>query len=190
MPRPGEGATRVVTLIPGDGVGPLVTGAVEQVFDAMHAPVEFEKVDASGSMKILPKEVLDSIRRNKVALKGGLKTSTGGGTSSLNVQLRKELDLYANLVNCFNIPGIHTRHDNVNIAIIRENTEGEYSGLEHEVIPGVVESLKVSGECLDLSMNLSCFAEGKVLLAAYEFSLGSHWYGQSAGILSYGLMVT
>ncbi|GAQ81631.1 isocitrate dehydrogenase [Klebsormidium nitens] len=143
MPRPGEGATKTVTLIPGDGVGPLVTGAVEQVFDAMHAPVEFERVEASGSMKTLPKEVLDSIKKNKVALKGGLKTSTGGGTSSLNVQLRKELDLYANLVNCFNIPGIHTRHDNVNIAIIRENTEGEYSGLEHEVIPGVVESLKV-----------------------------------------------
>ncbi|KOM45241.1 hypothetical protein LR48_Vigan06g054700 [Vigna angularis] len=142
MPRPGDGTPRAVTLIPGDGIGPLVTGAVEQVMDAMHAPVYFEKYEVYGDMKAVPAEVLDSIRKNKVCLKGGLATPMGGGVSSLNVQLRKELDLYASLVNCFNLPGLPTRHENVDIVVIRENTEGEYSGLEHEVVPGVVESLK------------------------------------------------
>ncbi|KAL2939627.1 Isocitrate dehydrogenase [NAD] regulatory subunit 1 mitochondrial [Bienertia sinuspersici] len=143
MPRPGDGAPRPVTLIPGDGIGPLVTGAVEQVMDAMHAPLYFEKHEVHGSMKKIPEEVLESIRRNKICLKGGLATPVGGGVSSLNMQLRKELDLYASLVNCFNLKGLFTRHQNVDIVVIRENTEGEYSGLEHEVVPGVVESLKV-----------------------------------------------
>ncbi|KAJ7547267.1 hypothetical protein O6H91_08G077900 [Diphasiastrum complanatum] len=143
MPRPGDGAPRAVTLIPGDGIGPLVTGAVVQVMKAMHAPLYFETYEVSGKMDKVPNEVIDSIRKNKVCLKGGLATPVGGGVSSLNVQLRKELDLYASLVHCFNLPGLQTRHDNVNIVVIRENTEGEYSGLEHEVVPGVVESLKV-----------------------------------------------
>ncbi|CAN1226070.1 Isocitrate dehydrogenase [NAD] regulatory subunit 1, mitochondrial [Linum perenne] len=143
MPRPGDGTPRAVTLIPGDGIGPLVTGAVEQVMEAMHAPVYFERYDVHGDMKKVPQEVLDSIKKNKVCLKGGLATPMGGGVSSLNVQLRKELDLYASLVNCFNLPGLPTRHENVDIVVIRENTEGEYAGLEHEVVPGVVESLKV-----------------------------------------------
>ncbi|MCI23486.1 isocitrate dehydrogenase, partial [Trifolium medium] len=108
----------------------------------MHAPVYFEKFIVHGDMKAVPTEVLESIRKNKVCLKGGLITPMGGGVSSLNVQLRKELDLYASLVNCFNLPGLATRHDNVDIVVIRENTEGEYAGLEHEVVPGVVESLK------------------------------------------------
>ncbi|KAL0454032.1 UNVERIFIED_CONTAM: Isocitrate dehydrogenase [NAD] regulatory subunit, mitochondrial [Sesamum latifolium] len=143
MPRPGDGAPRPVTLIPGDGVGPLVTGAVEQVMEAMHAPVYFEKYEVHGDMKSVPPEVIESIKKNKVCLKGGLKTPVGGGVSSLNVLLRKELDLYASLVHCFNLEGLPTRHENVDIVVIRENTEGEYSGLEHEVVPGVVESLKV-----------------------------------------------
>lgn len=143
MPRPGDGAPRGVTLIPGDGIGPLVTNAVEQVMEAMHAPLYFEKYEVHGDMRRVPEEVLDSIRKNKVCLKGGLRTPVGGGVSSLNVQLRKDLDLYASLVNCFNLPGLPTRHDNVDIVVIRENTEGEYAGLEHEVVPGVVESLKV-----------------------------------------------
>lgn len=143
MPRPGDGAPRPVTLIPGDGIGPLVTGAVKQVMEAMHAPVYFETYEVHGDMTAVPPEVIDSIKRNKVCLKGGLATPVGGGVSSLNVQLRKELDLYASLVNCFNLPGLPTRHEHVDIVVIRENTEGEYSGLEHEVVPGVVESLKV-----------------------------------------------
>ncbi|XP_019702321.2 isocitrate dehydrogenase [NAD] regulatory subunit 1, mitochondrial isoform X2 [Elaeis guineensis] len=146
MPRPGDGAPRAVTLIPGDGIGPLVTDAVRQVMEAMHAPVYFETYEVHGDMSTVPAEVIESIRRNKVCLKGGLATPVGGGVSSLNVQLRKELDLYASLVNCFNLPGLPTRHENVDIVVIRENTEGEYSGLEHEVVPGVVESLKFCSE--------------------------------------------
>lgn len=143
MPRPGDGCHRTVTLIPGDGIGPLVTDAVRQVFEAMHAPIEFETFEVHGDMNAVPEEVIESIKKNKVCLKGGLATPVGGGVSSLNMQLRKELDLYASLVNCFNLPGLPTRHENVDIVVIRENTEGEYSGLEHEVVPGVVESLKV-----------------------------------------------
>ncbi|XP_002985211.2 isocitrate dehydrogenase [NAD] regulatory subunit 1, mitochondrial isoform X1 [Selaginella moellendorffii] len=143
MPRPGDGAPRAVTLIPGDGIGPLVTGAVVEVMKALHAPVYFEAYEVTGKMDKVPHELMDSIRKNKVCLKGGLATPVGGGVSSLNVQLRKELDLFASLVHCFNLPGLRTRHDNVNIVVIRENTEGEYAGLEHEVVPGVVESLKV-----------------------------------------------
>ncbi|XP_073150209.1 isocitrate dehydrogenase [NAD] regulatory subunit 1, mitochondrial [Henckelia pumila] len=143
MPRPGDGTPRAVTLIPGDGIGPLVTGAVEQVMEAMHAPVYFEKYDIHGDMKAAPPEVIESIKKNKVCLKGGLRTPVGGGVSSINMLLRKELDLYASLVHCFNLQGLPTRHHDVDIVVIRENTEGEYSGLEHEVVPGVVESLKV-----------------------------------------------
>ncbi|RVW38518.1 Isocitrate dehydrogenase [NAD] regulatory subunit 1, mitochondrial [Vitis vinifera] len=87
---------------------------------------------------------MESIHKNKVCLKGGLSTPVGGGVNSLNVQLRKELDLYASLVNCCNLPGLPTRHNDVDIVVVRENTEGEYAGLEHEVVPGVVESLKVT----------------------------------------------
>ncbi|KAK8449009.1 hypothetical protein SEVIR_7G146600v4 [Setaria viridis] len=143
MPRPGDGTPRAVTLIPGDGIGPLVTGAVRQVMEAMHAPVYFETYEVHGDMPTVPPAVIESIRRNKVCIKGGLATPVGGGVSSLNMQLRKELDLYASLVHCSNLPGIPTRHQGVDIVVIRENTEGEYSGLEHEVVPGVVESLKV-----------------------------------------------
>ena len=80
-----------------------------------------------------------------MGIKGGIRTPVAGGVSSLTVQLRKELDLFAHLAYCHNLKGLKTRHENVNIVVIRENTEGEYSGLEHEVAPGVVESLKVSG---------------------------------------------
>jgi isocitrate dehydrogenase (NAD+) len=156
MPRPGDGTPRPVTLIPGDGIGPLVTGAVEQVMEAMHAPVYFERYEVRGDMKRVPEEVMESIKKNKVCLKGGLVTPMGGGVSSLNVQLRKELDLYASLVNCFNLPGLPTRHENVDIVVIRENTEGEYSGLEHEVVPGVVESLKVENYSLIHCVLLNC----------------------------------
>ncbi|KAK4788326.1 hypothetical protein SAY86_019645 [Trapa natans] len=160
MPSPGEGVPRVVTLIPGDGIGPYVTDAVEQVMKAMHAPVLFEKYDIRGDMKSVPEEVITSIKKNKVCLKGGLHTPVGGGVNSLNVQLRKELDLYASLVNCCNLPGLPTRHENVDIVVIRENTEGEYSGLEHEVVPGVVESLKV----------ITKFCSERIALYAFEYA--------------------
>ncbi|PRQ48436.1 putative isocitrate dehydrogenase (NAD(+)) [Rosa chinensis] len=145
MPPPSDGALRAVTKIPGDGIGPLVKNAVEKVMEAMQAPVYFEKYDVTGNMPRVPEEVIKSIRKNKMCLKGGLATPMGGGVSSLNMQLRRDLDLYASLVNCFNLRGLQTKHGNVDILVIRENTEGEYSGLEHEIIPGVVESLKGVG---------------------------------------------
>ncbi|PKA61502.1 Isocitrate dehydrogenase [NAD] regulatory subunit 3, mitochondrial [Apostasia shenzhenica] len=162
MPRPCSDirAAQAVTLIPGDGIGPLVTGAVRQVMEAMRAPICFETYEVHGDMPAVPEEVVESIRRNKVCLKGGLDTPVGGGVNSLNVQLRKELDLFASLVHCFNLPGIHTRHQNVDIVVIRENTEGEYSGLEHEVVPGVVESLKV----------ITKFCSERIARYAFEFA--------------------
>lgn len=163
MPRPGDGAARAVTLIPGDGIGPLVTGAVVEVMKAMHAPVYFETYEVSGKMLKVPDEVFESIRKNKVCLKGGLATPVGGGVSSLNVQLRKELDLFASLVHCFNLPGLKTRHDDVDIVVIRENTEGEYSGLEHEVVPGVVESLKVHHA--NPRLPVACISQQKLKIA-------------------------
>ncbi|KAJ6717249.1 DECARBOXYLATING DEHYDROGENASES-ISOCITRATE ISOPROPYLMALATE TARTRATE [Salix koriyanagi] len=136
MPRPGDGTPRAVTLIPGDGIGPLVTNAVEQVMQAMHAPLYFEKYEVHGDMNRIPAEVIESIKKNKVCLKGGLRTPVGGGVSSLNVSLRKELDLYASL---------GYRHDmKMLILLLLERTlKGNTLGLEHEVVPGVVESLKV-----------------------------------------------
>uniref|UniRef100_A0A7N1A0L7 Isopropylmalate dehydrogenase-like domain-containing protein n=1 Tax=Kalanchoe fedtschenkoi TaxID=63787 RepID=A0A7N1A0L7_KALFE len=154
-------APKHVTLVPGDGIGPLVTSAVVQVMEAMHAPVIFEKFDVYGDMKSFPEEVMESIKKNKVCLKGGLATPMGGCVSSLNFQLRKEIDLCASLVNCFNLPGLPTRHENVDIVVIRENTEGEYAGLEHEVVPGVVESLKV--------FHSSCFIPFSSFLLSFEF---------------------
>nr|KAJ0209893.1 hypothetical protein LSAT_V11C400221830 [Lactuca sativa] len=136
-PITGEGIPRLATLIPGDGIGLLVTSAVEQVFEAMRAPITFEKFKVHGDMNTVPGDVMASIKKNRVCLKGEFIMPVGGGVNSLNLLLRKELDLYVLL------PGLPTRHENIDIVVIRENTEGEYSGLEHEVVPGVVESLKV-----------------------------------------------
>ncbi|GMH40348.1 hypothetical protein BSKO_08252 [Bryopsis sp. KO-2023] len=156
VPSPGDGAKKTVTLIPGDGVGPELTQAVEKVVDAMGAPVEWEKFnDVSGKdgESDVPEVVLESIKKNKVCLKGTLFTPLGSdntSTESTNVKLRKLLDLHINLVHGFSIPGLKTRHEDLDIVVIRENTEGEYSGLEHEVVPGVVESLKVITEAKSL----------------------------------------
>ncbi|PNW70650.1 hypothetical protein CHLRE_17g728800v5 [Chlamydomonas reinhardtii] len=156
LPLPGDARSQIVTLIPGDGIGPEVTKAVVDVVAAMQAPITWERFDylsgseetAAGSVPrtSVPKEVLDSIRRNGVCLKGTLFTplnKENTNTQSLNVQLRKDLDLHVNVVHGFSIPGLPTRYNNLDIVVIRENTEGEYSGLEHEVVEGVVESLKV-----------------------------------------------
>ncbi len=132
-----------MTLFPGDGVGPEVSQVVVDVFKAMRVPVEWERFDRKPESKKLPEGLIDSLKRNSVGLKGSFKSSVGGDYASLNMLLRQELQLYADVVDCFSIPGITTRHDNVNVTIIRENCEGEYSGMEHEVVPGVVESVKV-----------------------------------------------
>jgi isocitrate dehydrogenase (NAD+) len=136
------------TLFPGDGIGPEIALSVKQVFEAVKAPIKWEehyvgtKVDArTGSF--LTWESMESVRRNGIGLKGPMTTPIGKGFKSLNLTLRKELGLYANVRPCLSIPGYKTRYDNVDLVTIRENTEGEYSGLEHQVVSGVVESIKI-----------------------------------------------
>jgi len=140
-----------VTLIRGDGIGPEVADAVVSVLEAAGAPLEFEEAvvgrraeETEGDP--LPEAVLDTIRKNGLALKGPVATPIGKGFSSVNVRLRKTLDLYANLRPVHTVPGVRTRFENVDLIIIRENTEDLYSGLEHIVVPGVVESLKIITE--------------------------------------------
>jgi len=142
-------APRRVTLIPGDGVGPEIAEAVVRIFAAARVPVEWEQVDA-GQEAVrrygtpLPDESIASIRRNGVALKGRLVRGSGDAFESPSVTLRKVLDLYANLRPVRNFPGRPSRFSDVDLVIVRENTEGEYAGLEHRVVPGVVESIKVT----------------------------------------------
>ncbi|BGP18811.1 hypothetical protein JCM10213_003466 [Rhodosporidiobolus nylandii] len=141
------GGVYSVTLIPGDGVGKEITQSVEEIFDHANVPVEFEKFNVSGETSddaALFKRAMDSLRRNKVGLKGILYTPLErSGHTSWNVAMRQQLDIYASVVLCKSVPGFPTRHRDVDFAIIRENTEGEYSGLEHQSFPGVVESLKI-----------------------------------------------
>ena len=140
-----------ITLIPGDGIGPEVTAAVVTILERAGLDVEWESHLAGATAlerhgATLPKALLDSIRRNKVALKGPLMTPVGGGFTSVNVRLRKALELFTNLRPVWNIPSIPSRYERVDLVIVRENTEDLYAGLEHEVVPGVVESLKIITE--------------------------------------------
>ncbi|KAF8934534.1 isocitrate dehydrogenase (NAD(+)) idh1 [Podila verticillata] len=141
------GGRYTVTLIPGDGIGQETASAVKTIFKAARVPVDWEQFDVSGyttAEDLTFKQSVESLRRNKVGLKGILYTPVAFTShASFNVTIRKDLDMYASLVLCKNIPGLPTRHKDVDFAIIRENTEGEYSGLEHQSYPGVVESLKV-----------------------------------------------
>ncbi|HEV8231466.1 MAG TPA: isocitrate dehydrogenase (NAD(+)) [Thermoanaerobaculia bacterium] len=140
-----------VTLIRGDGIGPEVSDAVVSLLEAAGAPLDFEEVvvglraeETEGDP--LPPRVVESIRRNRVALKGPVATPIGKGFASVNVRLRKTLDLYANLRPVKTVPGVPVRFPKVDLIVIRENTEDLYSGLEHTVVPGVVESLKIITE--------------------------------------------
>lgn len=140
-----------VTLIPGDGIGPEVTAAVVRVIEAVCPGIGWEPVVAGeGAMaefgKPLPDHVLDSVRKNRIALKGPIGTPVGKGFTSVNVGLRKALDLYVSLRPVDSLAGLKTRHDNVDLIVFRENTEGLYAGIEHEPVPGVVESLRISTE--------------------------------------------
>ena len=142
---------RVITLIPGDGIGPEVTEAVVRIFVAAGLDIEWERYDAGVTAfkrfkQSIPVELLDSIKRNRTALKGPVTTPIAEGITSVNVGLRKALDLYANLRPVRTLQGVPSRYDNVDLVIVRENTEDLYSGLEHEVVPGVVESLKIITE--------------------------------------------
>ena len=140
-----------ITLIPGDGIGPEVAAATVRVLEAAGAELAWEPqiVGKEALQRFgdpLPPEVLDSIRRNRVALKGPVTTEVGGGFQSINVQLRQRLDLYANLRPSRTLPGIPHRFEGVDLVVVRENTEDLYSGLEHVVVPGVVESIKIITE--------------------------------------------
>jgi isocitrate dehydrogenase (NAD+) len=140
-----------ITLIPGDGIGPEVTGAVVRILDASGVDIEWESHDAglaafARHKTSLPAELLESVRRNRVALKGPVTTPIGDGFTSVNVGLRKALELYANLRPVRSLAGVPSRFEGVDLIIVRENTEDLYSGLEHVVVPGVVESLKIITE--------------------------------------------
>jgi len=140
-----------VTLLPGDGIGPEVATATRRIIEAAGVDIEWEEMQARSNEpgiegRFLQEDALETIRRNRVALKGPMATAIAGGAPSINVALRKSLELFANLRPVKNLPGIKTRFENVDIVIVRENTEDLYSGLEHVVVPGVVESLKIITE--------------------------------------------
>lgn len=140
-----------ITLIPGDGIGPEVAASVVRIIEAAGADIEWETHYAGAQAvekfgETLPKELLESIRKNKVALKGPVTTPIGKGFTSVNVGLRKALDLFANVRPIRALPNVPCRYPELNLVIVRENTESLYAGLEHVVVPGVVESLKIITE--------------------------------------------
>jgi len=142
---------RKATLIPGDGIGPEISAAVQKIFAAANVPIDWEPVDVTpvrgpdGKFGI-PQDAIDSMNRNKVGLKGPLMTPVGKGHRSLNLALRKEFNLYANVRPCRSLQGYQTLYEDVDVITIRENTEGEYSGIEHEIVEGVVQSIKLITE--------------------------------------------
>lgn len=140
-----------ITLIPGDGIGPEVISATIRTIEAAGAEIEWEiKIGGAQALEkfgsTLPKSLIESIKKNKVALKGPMTTPIGKGFTSVNVGLRKALDLYANVRPIKALPNVPCRYPELNLVVIRENTEDLYSGLEHVVVPGVVESIKVITE--------------------------------------------
>lgn len=156
----------VVTMIPGDGIGRELCGAVKSIFAAGGVPVDFEQVELSGYTedKGAYNAAIESIKRNKVALKGMFYTPTSKvQQQSLNVAMRKELDIYANVVFVRSMTD-NCRHKNVNFVVIRENTEGEYSGLEHQPVPGIVESLKVTTKS----------KSERIVQFAFDFAVKNH----------------
>ena len=143
-------AKHTIVLIPGDGIGPEVTAATKRVLEAGGLAAEWVELPGGASAlqqgydNLLPQRTLAAIQAHKVALKGPIATPIGTGFQSVNVQLRKKLNLYAAVRPVRSVPGVKTRFENVDLVIVRENTEGLYSGIENEVIPGVVTSLKVA----------------------------------------------
>jgi isocitrate dehydrogenase (NAD+) len=140
-----------VTLIAGEGIGPEVAAATRRIIEASGVLVDWEEIEgrtdkSSDQGQLLNQAAVEAVRRNHVALKGPMATAIAGGAPSVNVALRKTLNLYANLRPVKNLPGIKSRFDQVDIVLVRENTEDLYSGLEHEVVPGVVESIKIITE--------------------------------------------
>ena len=140
-----------VTLIPGEGIGPEVATAVRRILDAASVQIDWEEIEGRSDKTTekgqqVNQAAIDAVRKNHVALKGPMATAIAGGAPSVNVALRKTLDLYANLRPVKNLPGVKARIPDVDVVLVRENTEDLYSGLEHEVVPGVVESIKIITE--------------------------------------------
>lgn len=137
-----------ITLIKGDGIGPEITDAVVKIIEAAGVKIDWD-VQTAGADVIekegapLPERVIESVKKNKIALKSPVTTPIGKGFRSVNVQLRKELDLYANLRPCYNLPGVKTRYDNVDVVVVRENTEDLYAGIERQVDENTAESIKI-----------------------------------------------
>jgi isocitrate dehydrogenase (NAD+) len=152
-------AKHTIVLIPGDGIGPEVTQAARRVIEVAGLSVQWVVMPAGASAveqgldNVLPEKTLAAVRTHKVALKGPVTTPVGKGFKSVNVQLRQKLSLYAAVRPVRNLPGIKTRFENVDLVIVRENTEGLYSGIENEIIPGVVTSMKVAslGACMRIA---------------------------------------
>ncbi|KAI9663129.1 MAG: NAD-dependent isocitrate dehydrogenase [Bathelium mastoideum] len=154
-----------VTLIEGDGIGPEISQSVKDIFAAAKAPIKWESVDVTPILKdgktAIPDEAISSVRKNFVALKGPLATPVGKGHVSLNLTLRRTFNLFANVRPCKSIAGYKTPYDNVDTVLIRENTEGEYSGIEHVVVDGVVQSIKL----------ITKEASERVLRFAFQYAL-------------------
>ena len=143
-----------VTLLPGEGIGPEVSAATKKILEAAGVQIDWDEFGARAENTdtttikgvVLNELAIESVRKNHLALKGPMATAVAGGAPSVNVALRKSLDLYANLRPVKNLPGVKSHFDDVDVVIVGENTEDLYSGLEHEVVPGVVESLKIITE--------------------------------------------
>jgi isocitrate dehydrogenase (NAD+) len=157
-------AKHTIVLIPGDGIGPEVTRAARRVFDAAGLSVEWVEMPAGASAleqgcdNVLPQRTIAAITAHKIALKGPVTTPVGKGFKSVNVQLRQKLNLYAAVRPVRNLPGIKTRYEGVDMVIVRENTEGLYSGIENEIVPGVVTSLKVASRVACMRISRYAFA--------------------------------
>ncbi|GHJ88317.1 hypothetical protein NliqN6_4719 [Naganishia liquefaciens] len=145
--KPDAQGNFTVSLIPGDGIGPEISQSVKDIYSAAKVPIKWEEVDVTPILKngktAIPDAAIASIKKNTVALKGPLATPIGKGHVSLNLTLRRTFSLFANVRPCVSIQGYKTAYDNVNTVLIRENTEGEYSGIEHEIVDGVVQSIKL-----------------------------------------------
>ncbi len=154
--------SHVVTLLAGDGIGPEVADATVRVIAATGVEIAWERMEAGAEVAIkygtpVPDEVVNSIVKNRIALKGPISTPIGSGFASANVALRKRLNLYANVRPAKTLPGVKSRYDNVDLIVVRENSEDLYSGLEHVVVPGVVESLKIITETACLRIGRYAF---------------------------------
>ncbi|KAH8113283.1 hypothetical protein DFH11DRAFT_1601154 [Phellopilus nigrolimitatus] len=145
--KKGGNGKYTVTLIPGDGIGPEISESVKDIYSAANVPIQWEEVSVTpvlkGGKTVIPESAITSVKKNTVALKGPLATPIGKGHVSLNLTLRRTFNLFANVRPCVSIKGFKTPYDDVNTVLIRENTEGEYSGIEHEIIDGVVQSIKL-----------------------------------------------